>query len=180
MRTMVELEHANADEQRCSSAYSAARNAEYKLYGDPLFGGQRVRSGSIKWPHSGFLPSRLSRLERERSAGLQDGLTRWREADEKVRKEALVSPFLPMEEMFVVRAICESCSECIELEELRLVLDPERIQPLTAEQMSDRDCLWNYRPDDHAFSCSHRGRDVRMLKFGDDSDSDEVYDSDVQ
>ena len=57
-------------------------------------------------------------------------------AQTKAREEAIVSPFLPLREMFIVRDICATCGECLELEQLLLVSHHD-LQPLTTKQLRE-------------------------------------------
>ena len=73
-------------------------------------------------------------------------------AQTKAREEAIVSPFLPLREMFIVRDICATCGECLELEQLLLVSHHD-LQPLTTKQL--RESCRCHCPIDHSFMCEH-------------------------
>ena len=126
----------------------AARETVYVLE-------RQLKPGAV-WASPPDYDKQLRNIARERASrdvlAYTPIITRYCEARDRAREEAIVSPFLPLGEMFIVRDICATCDECLELEQLLLVSHYD-LQPLTTEQV--REPCRCHCPIDHSFMCEH-------------------------
>ena len=126
----------------------AARETVYVLE-------RQLKPGAV-WASPPDYDKQLRNIARERASrdvlAYTPIITRYCKARDRAREEAIVSPFLPLGEMFIVRDICATCGECLELEQLLLVSHYD-LQPLTTEQV--REPCRCHCPIDHSFMCEH-------------------------